>query len=122
MNILKKNLKLILLFFIVCFLSTLILSYIYYLFGFSKSIYLPVLFFINLIIIYIFSLKIGKNKKEENIYNSLIFISLVIAIFFILSMIFFIGDFTLQNILYYIIVFITSFLGVLIGRRKKAST
>ena len=122
MNILKKNFKLLLLFFIVCFLSTLILSYIYYLFGFSKSIYLPILFFINLIIIYIFSLKIGKNKKGENLYNSLVFISLVIGIFFIISMIFFISDFTLQNILYYIIVFITSLLGVLIGRRKKAST
>ena len=121
MNILKKNFKLLLLFFIVCFLSTLILSYIYYLFGFSKSIYLPILFFINLIIIYIFSLKIGKNKKGENLYNSLVFISLVIGIFFIISMIFFISDFTLQNILYYIIVFITSLLGVLIGRRKKAS-
>ena len=122
MNILKKNFKLLLLFFIVCFLSTLILSYIYYLFGFSKSIYLPILFFINLIIIYIFSLKIGKNKKGENLYNSLVFISLIIGIFFIISMIFFISDFTLQNILYYIIVFITSLLGVLIGRRKKAST
>ena len=122
MNILKKNFKLILLFFIVCLTETLILSYIYYLFGFSRSIYLPILFFINLIIIYIFSLKIGKNKKGENLYNSLVFISLVIGIFFIISMIFFISDFTLQNILYYIIVFITSLLGVLIGRRKKAST
>ena len=122
MNILKKNFKLILLFFIVSFLLTLILSYIYYLFGFSKSIYLPVLFFVNLIIVYIFSLKIGKNKKEENVYNSLVFIGLVIGMFFILSMIFFIGDFTLQNILYYIIVFTTSLLGILIGRRKKAST
>ena len=121
MNILKRNIKLVSLFFIVCLTITLLLSSIYYLLGFSKSLYLPILFFINLIVIYIFSLKIGKNKKEENIYNSLVFISLVIGVFFILSMIFFIGDFTIQNLLYYVIVFITSFLGVLIGRRKKAS-
>ena len=121
MNILKKNIKLVSLFFIVCLTITLILSSIYYLFGFSKSLYLPILFLINLIIIYIFSLKIGKSKKEENIYNSLVFIGLVIGIFFILSMIFFIGDFTIQNLLYYVIVFITSFLGILIGRRKKVS-
>ena len=121
MNILKKNIKLVSLFFIVCLTITLVLSSIYYLLGFSKSLYLPILFFINLIVIYIFSLKIGKNKKEENIYNSLVFIGLVIGIFFILSMIFFIGDFTIQNLLYYVIVFITSFLGILIGRRKKVS-
>ncbi len=121
MSILKKNIKLILLFLVTIFTVTLLLSGIYYFFGFSKSIYLPVLFFINLIIIYIFSLKIGKNKREENIYNSLIFSILIISIFFILSMIFFISDFDIRNILYYIIIFITSLLGILIGRRKKAS-
>ena len=119
MNILKKNIKLILLF-IICFLiSSFILSGIYYFLGFSKNLYLTLLFFINLLIIYIFSLKIGKIKSKESILNSIIFPSFIILIIFILNIIFFIKDFSFQNILYYIIILTTSILGIFIGRRKK---
>ena len=119
MNILKKNIKLILLF-IICFLiSSFILSGIYYFLDFNKNLYLTLLFFINLLIIYIFSLKIGTSKSKESILNSIIFPSFIIFLIFILNIIFFIKDFSLQNILYYIIIFTTSILGIFIGRRKK---
>ena len=119
MNILKKNIKLILLF-ILCFLiSSLILSGIYYFFGLNKNLYSIILFFTNILIIYIFNLKIGKNKLKEPLKNSIIFPLFIIAIIFIFNILFFIKDFSFQNILYYIIIFTTSILGIFIGRRKN---
>ena len=112
MNILKKNIKILFLF-IFCFLiSSFILSGIYYLIN---------LFFINLLIIYFFNLKIGKERIKEPILNSIIFSNFIIIIAFLLSILFFIRDISFQSFLYYIIIFTTSILAIFIGRRKKTS-
>lgn len=119
MNILKKNLKLVISFLITFMFMIFILSGIYYLFNFNRSIYYALLFIISLILIYIFNLNIGKNQKNEVIINNLVFSASIIVIIFIINMLFFIKSFSLQNILYYIIILITSLLGILVGKRKK---
>ncbi len=121
MNILKKNIKILFLF-IFCFLiSSFILSGIYYLINFNKNLYSIILFFINLLIIYFFNLKIGKERIKEPILNSIIFSNFIIIIAFLLSILFFIRDISFQSFLYYIIIFTTSILAIFIGRRKKTS-
>ncbi len=119
MEILKKNMKLVLLFIMTILVVNIFLSLIYYIFGFDKNIYNIILFISYLLIIYFFNLKIGKNKKKETIQNSFMFSMLVISIMFILNIIISIENFGLQSILYYIIILVTSTLGILIGRRKR---
>lgn len=119
MNILKKNIKLLILFIIIFLLLMFLLSGIYYIFTFNKSIYYGILFLTTLLLIYVFNLKIGKTKKNEIIPNNLIFSACIIIVIFMINMIFYIKNFSFQNILYYLIILITSILGILIGKSKK---
>ena len=96
-------------------ISLFVFTILYYYNLINDNIYNFIKLLILLISIFINSLILG--KKSNNIKDGIIFIILLISLSFILSI--FNNEFKIRNILFYIIISSTSFIGTKLGLKRK---
>ena len=107
-----------LLYFIIPFIVLLFISTLFYYFDIISNNGIKYLkLFITLISIFIGGFKIGKQSDKKGYQKGLILSSIIVFIFFIISLI--TKSFKINNLIYYIIILIIGSLGSMIGILKK---
>ena len=106
------------LYFIIPFIILLLIFSILYYFDIISNSFMKYLKFIILIIsLFIGSYKIGKESNKLGYQKGLIFGSIIILLFIIISLI--TNNFKISNIIYYLLILIISTIGSMIGVLKK---
>lgn len=97
-------------------------SVLYYFNITTDKINMTLLYMVSIISIFIGSMKLGQNINKKGIIAGLIYFAICFIIMLFVSLVFFKVDFSLKNIIYYIILLIFSLLGGIIGKNTKEET
>ncbi len=98
-----------------CFISTL-LYYFNILSDKANTIFLYIIIILSSII---GSVKFSRHLKYRGIINGLIFYLVCIILFILSSVIIFKSNFSLKNLVYYLVMLLSSVLGGIIGKNKE---
>ena len=96
----------------------LLISIIHFISNISASIITSILFIYNLFLFFIFSFLISKKSKSKGIFIGLKLSSIIIIIFLLLTLLFKL-DFNIKNIIYYLLIILTSTFGSITSKNTR---
>lgn len=97
---------------------TLMLS-LFNLIGLSKNVSSIILFVLQILLFFIFGFINGKKTDKKGFIEGLKTAAILIAIMFVLSIILYDYDFKISNLVYYLILGLSSIFGAIFGKNKK---
>lgn len=118
MKLVLKYLKKIGLFVSIIMIFCLFLSLLN-LIGLSKNVTSTILFIFQIILFSIFGYIHGKKTEKKGFLEGLKVSTILIITMFLLSIILFNYDFRISNLIYYLIIILSSVLGAIFGKNKK---
>lgn len=118
-DILKKYLFPIAYTILIILVGCLITSILYYFNITSDKLNAVFLYVTSILAMFIGTIKLGKNLKYKGIISGLIYFSFWFVIMLFLSLVFFKTDFSIKNVIYYLVLLIFSILGGVLGKNMQ---
>lgn len=119
MNYLKVLGKCLLYMISILLISTIIITLLNYFNVFGSNLVTIFKIIIALISIFVGGFIVGKNSKEKGWLEGLKFGFIIIAILFFINWIFLKQEWNIKNLIYYLILIVSSIFGSMIGINKK---